>query len=199
MRKLLAWRTGFSAVMSTMAAFCLTCIMIAAGSGTAYAQAFMTETGYAEFESRAPLLTFKGTSDNLTGLIDLEKNLIDFYLDLNTIDTGIRLRNRHMRESYLETDKFPFAEFTGSLTSVVDLESDEEQQVLAEGVFQIHGVEREIRVEGTLQRTEEGLLLNAGWTVLLADHNIRRPRVVFYELAEEQVVTIRALLRPVEP
>jgi polyisoprenoid-binding protein YceI len=184
-------------VMSALAIFLLASAILTGYPARSAAQAFMTETGYAEFESRAPLLTFKGTSDHLTGLIDLEKNLVDFYLDLNTIDTGIRLRNRHMRESYLETDKFPFAEFTGSLVSGFDPDSDAEQQVVAEGIFQIHGVERETRVEGTLQRTADGLLLSAGWMVLLDDHNIRRPRVVFYELAEEQVVTIRALLRPV--
>ena len=158
------------------------------------AQPYLTESGYAEFESRAPLLTFKGTSDHLNGLIDLEKNMIDFYLDLNTIDTGIRLRNRHMRDSYLETGKYPYAEFTGRLTTLFDPDRSGLQDVIAEGTFQIHGVEREIRVEGTLEVTDAGLLLNAGWSVKLADYNIDRPRVVFYELADEQRVTIRAEL-----
>ena len=73
-------------------------------SSKSNAQSYMSESGYVEFVSTAPLLEFKGTSDNLTGLIDLDENLVDFYVDLNTLDTGIDLRNNHMRDSYLETD-----------------------------------------------------------------------------------------------
>lgn len=161
------------------------------------AQKFMAEEGYVEFVSRAPLLEFKGTSNNLTGLIDLDENLIDFYVDLNTLETGIRRRDRDMRSTYLKTDQFPFAEFTGELLTGFNKESSQEQQVKTRGMFTIHGVEREIEVEGTLQPRDGGLKLNASFTVLLEDHNIDRPRVLFYELADEQVVNISILLEPV--
>lgn len=161
------------------------------------AQSYVSEEGYVEFESSAPLLTFKGISNNLTGLIDFDQNLVDFYVDLNTIDTGIRLRNRHLRESYLETDKYPFAEFTGSLTTYFDFQIPEPQPAIVSGTFKIHGVEREMDAEGTIQLVSDGLLLTASWIVRLEDHNIDRPSVVFYELAEEQKVTISITLKPV--
>ena len=160
------------------------------------AQSYMSESGYVEFVSTAPLLEFKGTSENLTGLIDLEENLVDFYVDLNTLDTGIDLRNNHMRDSYLETDTYRFAEFTGELTSDFDPNLKNEQQVAVIGDFQIHGVEREMEISGTLRPTESGLQLDASWTVLLEDHNIDKPQVVFYELASEQTVNISILLKP---
>lgn len=163
----------------------------------ATAQKFMAEEGYVEFVSRAPLLEFKGTSNHLTGLIDLDENLIDFFVDLNTLETGIRRRDRDMRSTYLKTDQFPFAEFTGQLLTGFDKDNPEEQQVVTRGMFTIHGVEREIEVEGTLEPRQNGLKLNASFTVLLEDHNIDRPRVLFYELADEQVVNISILLEPV--
>lgn len=159
-------------------------------------QSYVSEEGYVEFESSAPLLTFKGISNNLTGLIDFDQNLVDFYVDLNTIDTGIRLRNRHMRESYLETDKFPFAEFTGRLTTEFDFQIAQPQPATVTGTFKIHGVEREIDVEGNIQLVSDGLLLTASWVVRLEDYNIDRPSVIFYELAEEQKVSISITLKP---
>lgn len=159
------------------------------------AQSYMSEDGYVEFVSRAPLLEFKGKSNHLTGLIDLDESIIDFYVDLNTIDTGVERRNRDMRNTYLETDKFPFAEFTGELPSSFDPENREKQDVRTKGKFKIHGVEREIEVEGTLEPTNDGIKLEAGWTVLLEDHDIDRPGILFYELAEEQTVNISILLR----
>lgn len=156
------------------------------------AQKFYGESGYAEFESRAPGLTFKGTSDHLTGLIDISERTVDFYLDLNTLDTGIRLRNRHMRDSYLNTREHPFAEFLGTMRGEVDIRLADPQPVTATGKFTIHGITQEREVEGTLTFSNGGntVRLQAYFEVLLDDHNIDRPRVVFYELSELQRVTI---------
>lgn len=153
-------------------------------------QSFKADDGYVEFVSTAPLLEFKGVSDHLTGLIDLETMMIDFYVDLNTLETGIRRRDRDMRSSYLETDKFPFAEFSGELMSEFDPTLTGAQEVTAAGMFKIHGVEREIDVVGTLTSNGDSLQLDASWVVLLEDYNIDRPRVLFYELAEEQTINI---------
>lgn len=159
------------------------------------AQAYSADNGYVEFLSRAPLLEFKGISNNLVGLINLDDNLIDFYVDLNTLDTGIELRNRHMRESYLETKKYPFAEFTGHLLDSIDLVSGEVQQVSVKGKFKLHGVEREITVQGSIQKVNEHLQLRATWEVELVDYNIDRPRIIFYELSDTQVVSINMTLQ----
>ena len=178
--------------------FWVSATMVLINPNQTQAQAFTATDGYVAFTSRAPLLEFQGKSNQLAGLVDLDQNLLDFYVDLTTIDTGIRLRNKHMNDSYLETDKFPFAEFTGMLSGLPDLTLSAPQPAVAEGTFTIHGVSREIRVEGTLEAVPEGLQLNAAWTVLLDDYNIRRPKVVFYELAEEQEVEISILLRKTE-
>jgi polyisoprenoid-binding protein YceI len=167
-----------------------TLLVFTCGAKSASAQQFKADNGYVEFVSTAPLLEFKGVSENLTGLIDLDTKMVDFYVDLNTLETGIRRRDRDMRNSYLETDKYPFAEFTGELISEFDPDLAETQKAKAKGVFKIHGVEREIEVEGTLTPNGNSLLLEAGWVVLLEDYNIDRPRVLFYELAEEQTVNI---------
>lgn len=170
-------------------------IVLTAFSVKAEAQSFMGDKGYVEFLSRAPMLEFKGISNNLVGLINLDENVVDFYVDLNTLDTGIQLRNRHMRESYLETNKFPFAEFTGRLNDDVNIGSRDVQQVSVTGIFNIHGVQRDITVDGTLQFDDNQVTLSATWEVKLEDYNIDRPRVIFYELSDTQVVTININLR----
>lgn len=161
----------------------------------AEAQSYMSEEGYVEFVSRAPLSEFKGKSNQLTGLVDLDENLIDFYVDLTTIDTGIEKRNRDMRNSYLDTDQFPFAEFTGSLLTPFDPEKQVKQEVRTEGIFTIHGVEKKMVIEGTLEPRETGVNLEASWSVLLEDHDIDRPGILFYELADEQKVNISIHLK----
>ena len=159
-------------------------------------QEFVTENGSVEFLSKAPLNEFTGKSSNLNGLVDLDKNLLDFYVDLNTLNTGIGLRDRHMRENYLETKKYPYAEFTGKISTIPPLERGQSKPVTAKGKFTIHGVEKEIEVPGKLTAlSDTELQLDASFRVLLGDYKIDIPKVVFYELAEEQEVSIKAILK----
>jgi polyisoprenoid-binding protein YceI len=160
-----------------------------------YGQEYITKEGKLVFLSKASLSEFTGESKQLSGLVDLENNLLDFYVDLNTIQTGIGLRDRHMRENYLETKKYPFAEFTGKMKSVPELQEGQKMEVNAIGLFKIHGVEKEIEVKGYLTKIKvDQIQLEANFRVLLSDYKIDIPKVMFYELAEEQEVTISAIL-----
>ncbi len=170
-------------------------LLLCGAVSMASAQQYITENGHVVFRSDAPLRDFEGVSEKLQGLIDFEKNMLDFYLDLNTLDTGVKLRDKHMRDNYLETKKFPFAEFTGTLQALPPfdaLQEGKQTAVTAVGTFKIHGVAREIRVPGTLRLENNELLLNATFKVLLTDYDIRKPSLLGYELADEQEVLIRA-------
>ncbi len=169
-------------------------ILFAWSLQNAHAQEYTSAEGYVEFVSTAPLMEFKGVSNQLHGLIDLDHNLIDCYVDLNTLETGIRRRDCDMRNSYLETNRFPFAEFTGQLTRGLEqIRADDlPANVEASGIFTMRGIGREIAVEGTISAGDGGgLLLEASWVIRLEDYDIDRPSVLFYELSEEQTITTR--------
>ncbi|MBO6574481.1 MAG: YceI family protein [Rhodothermales bacterium] len=158
------------------------------------AQSFLTETGHAEFESSVPLHSFVGESDALVGRISLPDSTVDFYLDLETLDTGIRKRDKDMRKT-LKTDEFPFAEFFGKLTSDFD-PAGGVQDVSVEGTFTIHGVSRPLTVEGTLEPTADGMVLNAAWVLNLDDYDIKPPSLLIVKVDPQQKIQISALLPP---
>jgi polyisoprenoid-binding protein YceI len=160
-----------------------------------FGQEYLTTKGQVTFLSKAPLNEFEGKSSSLNGLVNLETNLLDFFVDLNTLKTGIGLRDSHMRENYLETDKFPFAEFTGNLVQLPTLVMANKTPVKAVGKFKIHGIERDIEVLGFLTLIQNGKVeLDTSFEILLSDYQIPLPKLVFYELAQEQKVTINAIL-----
>lgn len=165
-----------------------------------YAQAWKTENGKVTFLSEAKFNSFSGDSELLQGLIDLDKNLVDFYVDLNTLKTGIGLRDRHMRDNYLETKKYPYAEFTGSFDKLPDLSTDKPEMVEVKGVFKIHGIEQTRAIEGILTKDQSGdLKLEVTFEVKLEDHDIAVPKVLAYELASQEKITLVAVLKPVQP
>lgn len=156
---------------------------------------YFTDSGTAEFTSSVPLHTFTGSSEHLTGMIDLTENIIDFYLDLSTLKTGIGRRDRDMYGT-LNVDDHPFAEFTGAFETDFDEESTEQQSVVVSGEFTINGVTRNTTIEGILQKQGEELHLEADWILLLDDFNIEPPGILFYRVTEEQEIHIEAVLEP---
>jgi len=163
------------------------------GPQRAMAQAFFSDIGHVEFLSDVPLHDFVGTSEVLTGRVDLAEGTVDFFVDLNTLDTGNGKRDKDMRKT-LNTDDYPFAEFFGRLLTEVDPESSEAQEVEVEGEFSIHGITRPIRVPGTIMFTDEGMRIAASWILLLDDYEIEPPRLLFLKVDQEQVITIDILL-----
>lgn len=161
------------------------------------AQSYLTENGKAVFYSNVPLYTFSGESEYLVGLIDLENDIVDFYLDLTTLDSGLDKRDRDMQE-VLNTDKYPFAEFYGNLISDFDPTLMDTQQVIVKGDFTIHGIKRKAEISGKLTPSEKGLHLYAKWILRLEDHEIIPPKLLFIKVDQEQELEIKAMLKQKE-
>lgn len=170
--------------------------MLFAQSLPCIAQEYETKVGKVQFLSKAPLSEFTGESKTLKGLIDLDKNLVDFFVDLNTLNTGISLRDKHMRENYLETKKFPFAEFTGKFENV-PVNKPDFQKVNVVGSFKLHGITQSVKITGEIRFLNSGdLELRASWIISLVDYKIEVPKLVFYELSTEQQITIDVIMNP---
>ncbi|MBU1679218.1 MAG: YceI family protein [Bacteroidetes bacterium] len=142
-----------------------------------------------KFISDAPIEDFEGITENIDGYMyyegeDLLKDSqIYFEVDLTTVDTGIGLRNRHMRDNYLETDKYRMTNFEGRLTSVETI-SDNEYQVIVEGKMFIHGVTKQLQVEGKIFKTENGFHVQANFPISLPNYNIEVPSLMFMKINE---------------
>jgi polyisoprenoid-binding protein YceI len=157
------------------------------------------------FESKAPLESFTGSTDQISGYIDLDPasvgDSITVYMevDLASLDTGIGRRNGHMRERHLETDEYPTAVFTGAtVLSPASSRLDVGQPVSfeIEGDFDLHGVKRRLRTTVEVTYMQEGgarLHVVTTFRVTLADHNISRPKFLFLKLEETQSVTFDAV------
>ena len=158
---------------------------------------FMTKSGHAEFTSDVPSHSFTGESDYLVGKVNLADSTVDFYLDLSTLKTGIGMRDQDMYET-LEVDEYPFAEFFGKLTSEYDPRSTKPQEVTVSGEFTLHGVTKDFQATGEIQRTEEGLKVDARWELDMTEYGVEPPGILFYKVSDVMGIQISALLDPVE-
>lgn len=171
-------------------------VMLLLPMNEAFSQRYMTKEGHVEFDSSVPLHTFTGTSNFLVGKIDLSSSIVDFYLDLKTLKTGIGRRDNDMYQT-LETEKYPFAEFYGRISSKYKTDVKGTQRITVKGKFSIHGVTRAVTIPGTMEITGSGLKIKADWTINMVDYKIEPPGILFYRVSEKIPVSISATLAPI--
>lgn len=165
-------------------------------------------TNVVRFTSRAATEEFEGVTDRIDGYILLDgpalgpstgqgETRLYVEVDLATLDTGIGLRNRHMRDNYLEVRTFPFATFEGRIHSVED-QPGRSFSVTSRGVLRIHGVARDRLLTCTVTPEGGGYRARCAFEVLLSDHAIAIPRLMFLRLANEIRVELDFTVRPAE-
>ena len=144
-----------------------------------------------QFSSDAPVEKIIGVTDKIDGYVmwkgDDPVTGSEFYfeVDLASIDTGIGLRNRHMRENYLETDKYPHATYSGKLVKVDKSNSENEYNVAVQGAFKIHGVEKSADFKGQVLVDGNSYRVVCTFDVILSDHKIKIPKLMFLKLSEK--------------
>lgn len=173
---------------------------------TLYAQEYQVEQSsenLVKFISDAPIEDFEGITNEIDGYLYTEKpdfsgeTELYFEVDLLSLDTGIGLRNRHMRENYFETDKYPKASFGGYIKSVEKI-GDDKYNVVVSGKLKIHGVEKDREITGVIQKDKKSLFVHTDFIVLLSDHKIDIPGVMFYKIDEDMQLVLDFKLKKVE-
>lgn len=163
------------------------------------------------FTSDAPIEVIAGHTSDITGQIvvdetlDLKKTPISatFSVPLAGIDTGIALRNEHMRDNFLETKQYPNATFKLTKIQPVVLKANQKVTVNADGDFTIHGVTVQKTVPVEIYYVKKCadamkmpgcdlLQIKAKFPVTLDAHKIKRPEAVFQKLASTVFVNVSA-------
>lgn len=145
------------------------------------------------FHSNTRTELIKASSTRLKGIIDAGKRTFAFSVAVKTFDGfNSPLQKEHFNENYLESDRYPTASFSGHIIEEDDFTKDGTYNIRAKGKFIIHGVEQERILQGDLIVKNGMIKLNCIFTVLLAEHDIKIPRIVHEKLASEIKVTVSA-------
>jgi polyisoprenoid-binding protein YceI len=99
-------------------------------------------------------------------------------VDLRTLDSGISLRNEHLREKYLEVDKGPG--YDQAVLSEIDLKGLNPEAPAGKGSFTgsltLHGVKKTVTGTVDVRQAGDGLRVKASFPINLSDYNIAPPR-----------------------
>lgn len=182
-------------------------MFLVAGSATA-AEYHVDTTAQrmVKFTSKAPLENFDGTTNRIDGYAVIPFDTLQtgagydsskfyFEVDLNALDTGIGLRNRHMRENYLETDQFPFAQFAGRISDA-GREADTAVHLSIAGEMTIHGVKQPKTAAILATRDGSRYHVRGQFPVALPDYKIKVPKLMFMKISDTVQVRLDFYLLP---
>jgi len=158
---------------------------------------FHATEGKISFRSDAPLELIKASSNSLAGIIDTSKNTFSFKVAISSFEGfNSRTQREHFNENYMQTEKYPDASFKGKIIEDLDLSKDGTASVRAKGILNIHGVDNERIIKADLTVKNKVITLRSNFVVLLSDHNIPIPKVVYQKLANEIKVEVNTTLQP---
>lgn len=163
------------------------------------------------FTSKAPLVRMVGRTSQVSGIADinlddLNKSTGRFEVPLGTLETGIQMRDGHMRD-VLATDQFPTAQFVIKKVSArtpkatagdaVDLDVD--------GTLTIRGVSKDLRVPASLVYYPEDqdvrgpgdwVMLSTSFRIKLTDFQVPlSPKTLGPKVANDVTIAIDAMAR----
>lgn len=189
-------------------------LLVLALPGAAAALRFQVAPGpgqQVEFESRAPLETFRGRTQEVSGTFELDPAeladsiVVEMRVELASLDTGLELRNQHMRDNHLQTDQFPLAVFRGGRVRSAArraLGVGAPLEFVLTGELLLHGVRQPLEIPITIQDASAGgptrLRVTTHFEVKLSDHGIARPKMLVLKLDEVQRVHVELLATAAE-
>ncbi len=158
------------------------------------AQKYVSQESFIKFFSTAPLEDIEATNETARSVIDLGKGELAFVVTIKDFQFEKSLMQEHFNENYLESEKYPKSTFKAKIVNWSGMKG--KSTVKAKGQLEIHGVTREVEIEGTLDYQDNKVQIDAVFPVKVADYKIKIPKAVFYNIAEEVEVTVKFVYQP---
>lgn len=152
------------------------------------------EFGTTVFKATALGLKFDGKSNGPYGAVHIDEAVSgELLLDLDLLDTGIGLRNTHMKDNYLETKKFPQGKLTidsieGFKLSVPD------GKYKFKGRMMLHGVEKPVEnAEVIIKKIPTGFEVEAQFDTKISHFSIPVPKYAGLALKDDIQVLVKTI------
>ncbi|MGZ3723224.1 MAG: YceI family protein [Bdellovibrionales bacterium] len=106
-------------------------------------------------------------------------------VDLSTLDSGIGMRDHHMKEKYLEVDKFKDAILKFSEAPMPAEVLRNGGEVLLPAILSLHGQEKPVTVAMTIKKNGDKISAASRFKVKLSEYSIAIPSFSGITVADE--------------
>ena len=155
------------------------------------------EKSTAQFHAEDTYDSFDGSTNKVSGVIVADPDApssatVEVKIDMNALSTGVALRDREMRQRYLQTDKFPTATFKSvSVAAPASIAPNQPADIKITGDFTLHGVTRRMTIPVRVVVIPDGRIhATALFSVKMPDFGIHVPDNVLVTVNNEVPVRL---------
>ena len=177
------------------------CILVLASIGSVQAQdKYFTKSGKISFFSKSSLENIEAHNKSITCVLDTKSGALQFAVLMKGFEFEKALMQEHFNENYVESHKFPKAEFKGTVVNnnEIDYSKDGTYKAKVKGKLTLHGETKDVETNGTITVKGGKIDADASFNVLLADYNITIPSVVKDNISKSINITVDCILDPLK-
>lgn len=161
---------------------------------------FFTKTGKIEFFSKAALEDIEAKSNSATAVLDTKTGNLQFSVLLKGFEFDKALMQEHFNENYVESDKFPKAEFKGLVlnNSVINYAKKGIYPSKVKGQLTLHGVTRDVETSGTMKVDLDEIKAESTFIIKLSDYGIKLAPIVRDKISNNIKIVVETKMEPLK-
>ena len=164
------------------------------GSTLLKAQIYLGKTCDISFFSSGPIEDISAINKTAKPIFNAATGEVAIKITIKGFEFDKKLMEEHFNEKYMESDKYPYATFSGKVNEQIDYKKDGTYKATVTGKLDMHGVVQERTIEGTVTVKGGEISFDSKFNVALKDHNITIPTLVAQNIAEVVQVTVKSTL-----
>lgn len=177
----------------------ITGLMIVLLAGAVLGQGkYLTNSGLITFYSHTAIEDITAENKMVASVIDASSGEVAIIVPMTEFQFEKKLMQTHFNENYVESEKYPKGIFNGSIVnnSEVDYSARGTYNVKVQGELKIHGETRSVSVQGVIEVLDTGILATTAFKLNPEDYNIKIPKVVRKNIAEQMEINVKMKLLP---
>lgn len=173
-------------------------VMALSWSTMSSAQDYSTRKGQVQFVSTTSKELIEAVNNDVAARLSATDGKGNFIILIKAFKFKKALMEEHFNENYMESDKYPKATYSFTVTNMEDVKFSKPgtYKVSTKGTMTIKDVKRDIVVPGNIVVKEDNtILIEADFTIVPADYNIKIPKVVEGNIAKSINVKVKSSLK----
>ena len=175
----------------------LICVLMISSTAL-FSQNYITRTGKIIFDatSKKSPEKIEGINNEVANILDTRTGKIVFQVLIKSFKFEKELMQEHFNENYMESNKYPKADFQGTIANIneVTFSKDGIYNIKTVGKLTIHGVTNDVTVPGTLTVKGKTIIAKTQFSILLRDYKIVIPSLVSDKVSNNAIITIESNL-----
>jgi len=165
----------------------------------ASAQKYFSKTAHIRFFSHTSIEDIKADNYKSELVINKSTGAVQASALIKMFEFEKALMQEHFNENYLESDKYPKANFKGKGDfSKVNFSADGNYSVNVAGQMTMHGATKDVSAIATIKIAGGKIDGSTKFYVNPRDYNVQIPDVVKGQISEKIEVTVKATLQPLK-